>query len=368
MIRFGTELKKTARLAKKMSKEVLLSIPEDQFRHLYLEIKKIIDHFKGNYERDFLLGEFIKKDYDMLLKNRFKALKKKYGELNYDVLNKDKIVKELKEKQNDKNSIRESLRLIGEKFNLTEYILTLEAIPLILNAKLERYLKKYKENELFNVFEEIYDDIILTLDFPADKNLKHACFTLFLEIWNKLKRGTKLRGPQNLSQIIIFMFFNMKGRNLTIKNITDTINISDKDMRQGLKEIIKIYPEYFKKDKKLLALNRIEQTQARFNLPIEFITNSKAIMEKFWPYISNTTENVIAGTVCVLTTIAMDIKGYHYSQICKSIGIAPSAVIYQIRNKIFQTLHILGFQSVVKSREMIKDLVMKNVNIKIPKK
>ncbi len=91
-------------------------------------------------------------------------------------------------------------------------------------------------------------------------------------------------------------------------------------------------------------------------------------MEKLWSYISNTTEDVIAGTVCVLTVIAMDLNEYNYSQICKNIGIAPSTVIYQIRNKLFKRLHISGFQSVVKSREMIKELIMKNVNIKIPKK
>ena len=138
----------------------------------------------------------------------------------------------------------------------------------------------------------------------------HACFTLFLEIYERLRRNTKFRGPQNLSPIIIYMFFNMKGHNLDIKHITDTINISDKDMRRGLKEVIKVYPEYLKKDKKVLVLNKVNQIQAKFNLPIQFITNSRAIMERFWPYLHNTTENVIAGTVCVLTIIAMDITEY----------------------------------------------------------
>ncbi len=253
-------MKKTAPLGKKITEEFLFSIPEDQFHNLYLEVKSIIDHFKDKYEKNFFLGEFIKKDYDMLLKNRFKSLKKKYGELNYDVLNKDKIVKDLKDKQNDKISIRESLRVIGEKYNLTGYNLTLEMLPLIIGAKWERKLKKYKRNNLFIVFDEIYDKVISSLHLPTDKKVKYTCFTLFLDIWNKLKRGTKLRGLQNLSPIIIFMFFNMKGRNLTIKNRTDTIHISDKDMRHGLKEIIKVYSQYLEKDKKLLALNRIKNS------------------------------------------------------------------------------------------------------------
>lgn len=153
---------------------------------------------------------------------------------------------------------------------------------------------------------------------------------------------------------------------LILKDITKIINISDKDMRQGLKEIIQVYPEYLKKDKKMLALNRIQQIQVKFGLPVEFTINSKAIMEKLWSFIYNTTENIIAGTVCVLTLIAMDIKTCNYTQICENIGIAPSTVIYQIKNKLFKRFHISGFQSVEKSRELIKDLIMKNVTIKFP--
>ena len=357
-------MKKTAPLGKKVTEEVLLAIPEDQFHKLYLEVKSLIHHYKDKYEKEFLLGEFIKKDYNILLKNRFNIIKKKYGELNYDVLNRDKIVKDLKDKQNDKTSIRESLRVIGEKYNLTGYNLTLELLPLIVDVKWERYLKKYKDNNLFIVFEGIYDKIISSLHLPADKKVKHACFTLFLDVYNKIKRSTKFSGPQNLSPITILMFFNMKGRNVTIKDITDTLNISDKDMRQGLKKVIKVYPEYLEKDKKLLALNRIKQIQAKFRLPAHFIPNATAIMDKFWSYISNTKENVIAGTVCTLTIIAMGLERYNYSQICESIGIAPSTVIYQIKNKLFNSLHIPGFQSVSKSREMIKDLIMKNLILK----
>ena len=354
-------------MAKKITEEVILALPEDQFRELYLDIKSIITQFNDKYEEDFLLGEFIKKDYVMLLKQRFKALKKKYGELNYETLNKDKIVKDLKDEQNDKTSIEASLRNIGKKYNLTEYNLPLDFLPLVINARGKRYYKKNYEKDLVNVIEELYDKITFTLHFPLGETIKRQCIALFLEIYNKLKWGTKYRSPHNLSPIVIYMFFNMRGWNIDIKDITGIINISDKNMRQGLKEIIKVYPEYLKKDKKVLVLNRIQQIQVKFALPVEFVINSKAIMEKLWPFIYNTTENIIAGTVCVLTVIAMDIKKHNYPQICNNIGIAPSSVIYQIKNKLFKRLHISGFQSVEKSREMIKELILQNVSINLPK-
>ena len=43
-----------------------------------------------------------------------------------------------------------------------------------------------------------------------------------------------------------------------------------------------------------------------------------------------------------------------------------SDVIYQMRINLFNRLHISGSQSVAKSREMIKDLIIQNVNIKLP--
>ena len=228
-------------------------------------------------------------------------------------------------------------------------------------------MREYKENALFNVFEKIYDKVIFTLHFPADKKLERKCFAFFLNIWYRVKSGTKFRGAEKLSPITIFMFFNMRGLNLDIKDISDKINISDKKIRQGLKEIIKIYPEYLKKDRKVLALNKLAHIKTSFTFPEEFMENSKAILEKFWPYIRNTKENVIAGTVCVLTIIAMDIKEYNYSQICASIGIAQSTVIYQIKNNLFKRLRITGFETISKSNKLIKDLIIKNIDIKLPK-
>lgn len=202
---------------KKITEEVLLTLPEDQFRELYLDIKRIITQFKDKYEEEFILGEFVKKDYVMLLTQRFKALKKKYGELNYETLNKDKIVKDLKGEQNDKASIEASLRDIGKKYNLTEYNLSLEFLPLVINGRGKRYYKKNYEKDLVNVIEDIYDKITFTLHFPLSETIKRQCIALFLEIYDKLKWGTKFRSPHNLSPIVTYMFFNMKGWNVNIK-------------------------------------------------------------------------------------------------------------------------------------------------------
>ena len=360
------ELKKLLNSNKKLTKESLLSLPEKQVDDLIKEVLNLVNSYKIKYKNELLIRDFIENDYTALLKNRFRDIKKKFGELNYDILNKDEIIRDLKRKIDDKTSIRKLLREIAEKYNLTEYDLAIDSIPLIIDVKNEKKLIEYKKTRLFDDFENIYDKIILTLNLTVDKELKYECFNFLLTIRNKQKKGTKYRAPKKLSPIIVFMFFKMRGFNLNIKDITRKIDLSKKEIKQDLKEIIKTYPEYLKKNRIVLIQNKLEQVKNKFKFPEEFIDNSNAVLEKFWSYISNTTEDVAAGTVFVLTMIAMDIKEFSYSQICNNIGIAQSAVLYQIKNKIFKRLHISGFQSITKSRMLIKDLIMNNVIIKIP--
>ncbi len=350
---------------KKLTKERLLSLPEKQVDDLIKDISNLENSFKTQYKNEFLLQDFIENDYPALLKNRFIAIKKKFGELNYEILNTDKVIRDLKRKIDIETSIRKKLREIAENNNITDFDLTIESIPLIIDVKNEKRLIGYKKARLFDAFENAYDNIILTLNLPGDKELKSECFKFFLTIRNKLKKGTKYRVAKKLSPIVVFMFLKMRGFNINIKDITKKINLSKKELKQDLNEIIKIYPEYLKKDRRVLIQNQLEQVKNKFKFPEEFMNNSKAILEKFWPYISNTTEDVAAGTVCVLTMIGMDIKKYKYSQICGYIGITQSAVIYQIKNKIFERLHISGFQSIKKSKLLIKDLIKNNVIMKM---
>ena len=115
------KLKKTATLGTKISKDVLLSLPEDQFHNLYLEVKDIIDHFKGKYDKNFLLGEFIRKDY--LLKKCGENDKTKSLNLIFLI---NKIFEALINKELDLDGYKQLLKrltLLLGKINYDELIL-----------------------------------------------------------------------------------------------------------------------------------------------------------------------------------------------------------------------------------------------------
>ena len=59
----------------------------------------------------------------------------------------------------------------------------------------------------------------------------------------------------------------------------------------------------------------------------------------------------------------MDIKDHTMAEICNSLGFTQSAVNYQIKHKIFEKLHIPGFKTITSSKELIKELIIKNINM-----
>ena len=108
-------MKNFSRFDKEVSKQFLFSLSEEEFEELFKEVLKILDIYKDKYKEDFLLGEFIETDYISLLQDRFKTLKKTHGELNYDILNKDKIIRDLKKKIDDKALIQEAITHVCNK-------------------------------------------------------------------------------------------------------------------------------------------------------------------------------------------------------------------------------------------------------------
>ena len=118
-----------------------------------------------------------------------------------------------------------------------------------------------------------------------------------------------------------------------------------------------------KKNRKLIVQHHIGSTIDKFSFPEEFGVISDAILGRFWTLLGSTTESVVAGTVCILTMIVMDIKNPPKSEICRSLGFTQSAMNYQIKHKIFEKLHIPEFRTITSSRELIKELIMKNIDV-----
>ena len=80
-----------------------------------------------------------------------------------------------------------------------------------------------------------------------------------------------------------------------------------------------------------------------FQFDPEFLQVSNSLLKKFWSYISNTTDNILAGVISVLTMVKLDTQSIHYYDVCKYLSIGMSTVFYQVKDKILKPLHIKGF-------------------------
>lgn len=344
---------------KLLTKWVLNSLPAVQFNELIQDLLKIINGLKTKYKPHFSLREFIEVDYSSLFKKRIGALTSKHNEISYKDLNKDKFLREFRAKIDDKLSINEQLQEIGKKHGLSEYTISLESLPLILEINSDKKVISQRKEELFFEFEIYYDKIMTIFKFTGSSELKLKCYDFFQTIRINFNLDSPYRSPKKLSPVAIFMFLKMKGFNITMKNLIKKMDLDKKEVRRYFKKSVETYPEYLTKNRKKIVQNQIKSITDKFQFSEEFVANSEAILEKFWGLLSNTTESVAAGTVCILTMVVMDIENYTISDICSSLGFTQSAVNYQIKNKIFERLHIPGFQTITSSKELIKELIMK---------
>jgi hypothetical protein len=115
-----------------------------------------------------------------------------------------------------------------------------------------------------------------------------------------------------------------------------------------------------------VVLEKIKVLMNFFKLSDKFYKNAEIIMETLWKYLHNTTDNVIVGTISVLSLFSIKDDSVRIFHICQRIRISQSAVIYQITNKILKPLRISGFTTLKTSKELLqKELLEKIVNLRI---
>jgi len=213
---------------KLVTKPVLTSLPAVQFNELIQDVEKIIDTLKTRYKPSFSLQEFIDTDYSSLFKKRVNALTRKSNEYIYENLNKDKFLREFRDKIDYKRQVDERMQGIGKKHGLSDYNLTLNSISLILEVNSDKYIINQRTEELFFDFELCYDEIMTIFKFTSSSELKLECFDFFHNISTKFKIDSPYRSPKKLSPVAIFMFLKMKGFNITMKNLIKKMKLDEK--------------------------------------------------------------------------------------------------------------------------------------------
>lgn len=215
----------------------------------------------------------------------------------------------------------------------------------------------YYEKNVIDDVEKISSVILDCLDIPENEKLTRKFLNFFQTIWSKMPKNTKYRAYKKLVHVVMYIFLKMRGNNITVPEIIEKPGLNRKEFNKYLKQVVKCYPAYYRRDRKFITIIKMYNVKKTLNFKKNFIDTSCKILDKVWPYVSNTKEEVIAGVVCTLTMIYMSIDNIPISQVCNSLRIEMSAVSYQVKNNIFTNLGVLDFKGLKRSKDQIVKII-----------
>ncbi|KKL98049.1 hypothetical protein LCGC14_1828290, partial [marine sediment metagenome] len=177
-------------------------------------------------------------------------------------------------------------------------------------------------------------------------DLREVCVRQCIDV-REVARGNSIYWSLNvLGPIFIFKFLQANGLHFNFHSFIQTLQIDKREYFKGLKKINDFFlREYGYRDRKLQVMSIIEEVKAFFGLSLEFYQNAQKIIDRLWALLQNTTDEVLAGVISVLSVISINDESATVKVICDIIGTSYSSIIYQIRNKLLKRLNITGFKT-----------------------
>ena len=200
--------------------------------------------------------------------------------------------------------------------------------------------------------------IFTCLNLP--QSLKEIVFEKFKKIRASLNPGTKYRSPEKLVPITIYLVFKFQGVSINEAELLEISKISKKDFNAFKLQIFYFFPQYQERNRKKYILQKLSEISAHFQLGMIFYFQSKKILFKLWDNIKNTKDDVIAGLIASISILcSFKDKNVSVSSICKKLGIKMSTIQSQVKKRIFDEFKISGFTTLIKSTDLLKNVMEK---------
>jgi transcription initiation factor TFIIIB Brf1 subunit/transcription initiation factor TFIIB len=209
----------------------------------------------------------------------------------------------------------------------------------------EEAIQKRAEIEIKRIFAE--------LGLDEYDTVKKMVFEKFRQIRKKLRKGVKYRNPEKL--IAVISHFCLKLRNVSVNacNLIELSKITKKEFNDFCFQVVKYLPEYQERNRMKYILNRVFEVSQHFKLGADFFDLARKILKKLWLSIKGTTDNVVAGLVCSISSLCSHRDEVTVSAICTRLGIRMSTIQAQVKKKIIQRFRVKGFVSLVRSSDLL---------------
>ena len=209
----------------------------------------------------------------------------------------------------------------------TEYLSFIPVLDLIIK-KLDIIVAKREYSELCMFYQTICDDV-----------------------------RSYFRRAKQMVPAILYIFFKIKCININLNKLITVSNITKRQFKNYFSEAVKYCPQYFTRNRIKMIQKLILSVIVYFQFDREFIHESDSLLRKFWNRLINTTDNNIAGVICVLTMVKLEVNSVTYSMVCKKLGILMSSVFYQVKHRILNSETSEKFTGFKRSRNLLKPLL-----------
>ena len=184
-------------------------------------------------------------------------------------------------------------------------------------------------------------------------------YKLFIKLRKCLQKGTKYRSVRKLVPITIYLYFKLNCKGINEQELLEKSEITKKEFNNFKLQLRNYIPQYYSRDRKQFILQKIMNITVEFNQGMEFYHAAERVLERFWEIIKNTKDDVVAGictSIIALCEIERDLK---VNVICNHLSIQMSTIHRQIEQKIFERLRVEGFESLVRSSDLLRKIMVK---------
>ncbi len=197
--------------------------------------------------------------------------------------------------------------------------------------------------------------IVKKLDIILAKR-DYSEFCIFYQtIWEHVRSYYKR--AERLVPAVLYIFFKIKCINIKKDKIIEVANFTKRKFKIYFLEAVRYCPEYFSRDRTKMVQRLLLSLIIHFHFDKKFIHVSDSLLRKFGNRLMNTTDTIIAGVVCILTMIKLDVNSVRHNMVCKKLGIQMSSVFYQVKHSILSSETAEKFTGFKRSRNLLKPLL-----------
>ncbi|KKM61415.1 hypothetical protein LCGC14_1531940 [marine sediment metagenome] len=219
------------------------------------------------------------------------------------------------------------------------------------------------KGEILAQFGEWYYRFVNELSTNSTAKFEHLrgkAIKILFQILDELPKSPSYKHLNRILPVFIFSFLRANTIDVSISLLQNLSGMDRHKCFQALKRINGTFPEYIKRDRKQVVLGKVRMIKVFYGLDSRFFENATKILQRFWEFLCNTGDNIIAGTIAALALLSVH-SNLPVLRVCEKIGISQSAIIYQLRNKLLKRLNITGFKTFRQAKKVLTSEVLEKV-------